>query len=61
MIKVTTATMTTRVTTMIRTTTKTIAELDSKVQYFAAMHACFTKNAVLFRELSNIARSKRGW
>ena len=36
MIKVTT----TRVTTMITTTMKTIAELDSKMQYFAAMHDC---------------------
>ena len=37
MIKVTT--ITTRVTTII-TTTRTLAELDSKMQYFAAMHDC---------------------
>ncbi len=49
MIKVTTTTMTTRVrtttmtiivTTIITTTTETLAELDSKMQYFAAMHNC---------------------
>ena len=39
MIKVTTTTMTTRATTMITTTNK-LAELDSKMQYFAAMHDC---------------------
>ena len=38
MINVTT--ITTRVTTMITTTTRTLAELDCKMQYFAAMHDC---------------------
>ena len=47
MIKVTT--ITTRVTTMITTTTRTLAELDSKMQYFAAMHdcSCLLKNKQL--------------
>ena len=40
MIKVTTTTMATKVTTMITTTTKILAELDCKMQYFAAMHDC---------------------
>ena len=38
----TSTTMTTKVTTMITTTKKTLAELNSKMQYFAAMHECST-------------------
>ena len=32
--------MTTRVTTMITTTKKTLNEFDSKMQYFVALHVC---------------------
>ena len=42
MTKVTTKAMTTKVTTMITTTIKRLAELNSKMQYFAAMHDCST-------------------
>ena len=40
MIKMITTTMTTRVTRMKTTTKLTLADLDCKMQYFAAMHDC---------------------
>ena len=59
MIKVTT-TMTTRVTIII--ITKTLAKLDSKMQYFPAMHNCsclfFTKPLCMLQEFTLKANVK---